>query len=108
MNRVRLGVLRCAVAAGLFGATTPLAARIADDTSAPVLAGLLYLGAATAVLPIVGRRRVERAAVRRGAGRLAAAVVAGGLVGPLLLAAGLALTPGATASLLLNLELVAT
>ena len=36
------------------------------------------------------------------------AVVAGGLIGPLLLAAGLARTPSATASLLLNLELVAT
>jgi drug/metabolite transporter (DMT)-like permease len=103
-----LGILRCAIAAAMFGATTPLAARIADDTSAPVLAGLLYLGAAVAVLPIVGRRRLDPAAVRRGAGRLGMAVVAGGFLGPLLLAAGLSRTPGATASLLLNLELVAT
>ena len=105
---MRLGVVRCAIAAALFGATTPLAARIADDTSAPLLAGMLYLGAAVAVLPIVGRRRVDRPAVRRGAGRLGVAVVAGGFLGPLLLAAGLSRTPGATASLLLNLELVAT
>jgi drug/metabolite transporter (DMT)-like permease len=39
---------------------------------------------------------------------LAAAVVVGGAVAPVLLAAGLARTPAATASLLLNLELVAT
>src|SRR4029077_19595118 len=43
-----------------------------------------------------------------GAGRLAVAVVAGGLVGPVLLVAGLARTPAATAALLLTLELVAT
>lgn len=105
---MRVGIVRCAVAAALFGATTPLAVRIADDTTAPLLAGLLYVGAAVAVLPIVRRRPVDRAAVRRGAGRLTTAVVAGGFLGPLLLAAGLSRTPGATASLLLNLELVAT
>ena len=108
VDRFRLGIVRCALAAALFGATTPLAARLAGDVSAPVLAGLLYLGAAVAVLPFAGRRRVDGAAAVRGTGRLAVAVVAGGLVGPLLLAAGLARTPGATASLLLNLELVAT
>jgi drug/metabolite transporter (DMT)-like permease len=102
------GIARCALAAALFGATTPLAARLADDTSAPVLAGLLYLGAAIAVAPVVARSGVDRAALRLGGGRLAAAVVAGGLIGPLLLVAGLSRTPPATASLLLNLELVAT
>jgi len=41
MDRGRLGILRCAVAAVLFGATTPIAARLAEDTPAPVLAGRL-------------------------------------------------------------------
>lgn len=72
------------------------------------LAGLLYVGAAIAVLPVVGHVRPSRAAVRRGAGRLAVAVVIGGAVGPVLLAAGLSHAPAATASLLLNLELVFT
>ena len=108
VDRMRLGIVRCAIAAALFGATTPLAARIADDMSAPMLAGLLYIGAAVAVLPIVGRRSAQPDALRRSASSLAVAVVAGGLIGPLLLAAGLARTPPATASLLLNLELVAT
>ena len=107
-SRERLGVARCAVAALLFGATTPLAARIADNVNAATLAGLLYLGAAAFVLPIAGIRRSEGRILRRGGSRLVAAVVAGGLVGPLLLAAGLARTPASTASLLLNLELVAT
>lgn len=97
--RARRGVVRGDDAAG---------AQIAGDTSAPVLAGLLYVGAAIAVAPIVWRRHLPVSALRSGGRRLAAAVVAGGLVGPLLLAAGLARTPGATASLLLNLELVAT
>jgi drug/metabolite transporter (DMT)-like permease len=101
-------VVRCAAAAVLFGATTPLASRLADETSAPILAGLLYVGAGLAVAPIAVRRRVAPVAVRRGLGRLGVAVVAGGFLGPLLLAAGLARTPAATASLLLNLELVAT
>lgn len=102
------GMARCAVAAVLFGATTPLVSRLADDTSAPLLAGLLYVGAALAVAPMARRRMVDRSAVRRGFGRLSLAVGAGGFLGPLLLTAGLARTPAATASLLLNLELVAT
>lgn len=102
------GIARCGAAAVLFGASTPFASRLAEHTSAPVLAGLLYVGAALAVAPVASRRRVDRAAARRGLGRLAVAVGAGGFLGPLLLAAGLARTPAATASLLLNLELVAT
>lgn len=100
-------MLRCA-AAVLFGATTPIASRIAGEPSAPVLAGLLYLGAAVAVAPLARGKRLKRPAARRGLGPLRIAVVAGGFLGPLLLAAGLARTPAATASLMLNLELVAT
>ena len=104
----RRGVLRCSLAAVLFGISAPAASRLAGDMSAFTLAGLLYLGAAIAVLPFLGRVRPTRAAVRRGASRLATAVVFGGAVGPVLLAAGLAHAPAASASLLLNLELVFT
>jgi drug/metabolite transporter (DMT)-like permease len=104
----RRGLIRCGAAAALFGVTTPFASRLIEHTTAPVLAGLLYLGAALAVLPFVGRRRLQPRLLRRGGPRLAVAVVAGGFLGPLLLAAGLARTPAATASVLLNLELVAT
>ena len=104
----RRGVARCAVAAVLFGATTPLASRLAHETSAPTLAGMLYLGAALAVAPLVGRSTRPMAVLRRGGLGLGVAVLAGGMVGPLLLTAGLARTPAAAASLLLNLELVAT
>lgn len=104
----RRGVARCGLAAVLFGATTPLASRLADETSAPTLAGLLYLGAALAVLPLVGRSARPSAVLREGGRPLAVAVIAGGMLGPLLLTAGLSRTPAATASLLLNRELVAT
>jgi drug/metabolite transporter (DMT)-like permease len=73
-----------------------------------MLAGWLYVGAARAVLPLVGGFTETATALRRGGCGLGIAVVAGGLLGPLLLMAGLARTPAATASLLLNLELVAT
>ena len=104
----RRGILRCSLAAVLFGISAPAASQLAGDMGAFTLAGLLYLGAAIAVLPVVGRVRPTKRAVRRGAPRLATAVVLGGAVGPVLLAAGLGHAPAATASLLLNLELVFT
>ena len=104
----RRGVMRCSLAAALFGIAAPAASRLAGDMSAFTLAGLLYLGAAIAVVPLIGRVRPTRQAVRRGAPRLATAVVLGGAVGPVLFAVGLSHAPAATASLLLNLELVFT
>lgn len=101
-------MLQCALAAALFGATTPFASRLADDMSAGTLAGLLYVGAALAVLPVARRHHGTSSLLARGGRPLVIAVGAGGLVGPLLLASGLARTPAATASLLLNLELAAT
>lgn len=102
------GIVRCALAAILFGASAPAASRLAGDMSAFTLAGLLYLGAAIAVLPAIAVARPTVVALRRGGRRLAVAVVLGGAVGPVLLAGGLAHAPAATASLLLNLELVFT
>jgi drug/metabolite transporter (DMT)-like permease len=104
----RPGVRNCALAALLFGASTPAASVIAEDMKPLVLAGLLYLGAAMAVSPWWIARRPDGHALRRDWRPLAVAIVAGGAVGPALLTAGLVNTPAATASLLLNMELVAT
>ena len=101
-------MVRCGVAALLFGASTPFAAQLAREMSPFTLAGLLYLGAALAVIPASLRHRPDAASLRRGRGRLALAVVLGGAVGPVLLATGLRHTSAASASLLLNLELVFT
>jgi drug/metabolite transporter (DMT)-like permease len=105
---IRRGILRCTASAVLFGISAPAASRLTGDLGAFSLAGLLYLGAAIAVLPVLRRTKLDRLALQRGAGRLATAVVIGGAVGPVLLAAGLSHAPAATASLLLNLELVFT
>lgn len=102
------GVVRAALAALLFGASTPFAAQLAREVNPFTLAGLLYLGAAVAVLPGALTRRPDPAALRRGAGRLTVAVVVGGAAGPVLLALGLQHASAANASLLLNLELVFT
>jgi drug/metabolite transporter (DMT)-like permease len=96
------------LAAILFGISAPAASRLAGDMGAFTLAGLLYLGAAIAVLPVIGRHVPTRRAASRSGLRLAVAVVVGGAVGPVLLATGLSHAPAATASLLLNLELVFT
>jgi drug/metabolite transporter (DMT)-like permease len=104
----RVGTLRCLAAAVLFGASAPAASVLAHELSPLVLAGLLYLGAALAVAPAVARTSPTREALRAGWRTLAVAVVAGGAIGPVLLVAGLARLDAATASILLNLELVAT
>ena len=104
----RRGMALCSAAAVLFGLSTPAASRLAREMNAFSLAGLLYLGAALAVLPFARTSRLSSAAVRRAASRLAVAVVAGGAIGPVLLAVGLRQAPASTVSLLLNLELVFT
>ncbi len=104
----RTAVVRCLVAAVLFGASAPAASVLAGDVPTLVLAGLLYLGAAAAVLPAVALRPPDRASVRAAWRPVAVAVVVGGAIGPALLVAGLTRVDAATASILLNLELVAT
>ena len=102
------GVVRCLVAAVLFGAAAPAASVLAGEMPTLALAGLLYLGAALAMAPAVVRQRPDSAGLRSGWRRLALAVIFGGTLGPALLVAGLARVPAASASLLLNFELVAT
>ncbi|RJO65021.1 MAG: DMT family transporter [Myxococcales bacterium] len=97
------------LAAFLFGASTPAAKHLLHSVGPATLAGLLYLGAALAVLPFV--RRGGSAELRRQPRCLlclASAVLFGGVIGPFLLMAGLRLAPSASTSLWLNLETVAT
>jgi drug/metabolite transporter (DMT)-like permease len=104
----RAGVWRCFIAAVLFGASAPAASKLAGDMPTLVLAGLLYVGAALVVAPMALRRPKPLHSLRAGGRRLGAAVVFGGALGPALLVAGLVRIPAASASLLLNTELVAT
>ena len=99
----------CLLAALLFGASTPASKALLAEVGPLPLAGLLYLGAALAVLPFSAR---GGSPVRRRAPRnlvaLGGAVVFGGVLGPALLLYGLQLAPSASVSLWLNLETVAT
>lgn len=108
VDDTRLGLIRCGLAALLFGLSAPAASRLTDQLGPFQLAGLLYLGAALAVAPTFIRRPPSRTALRASGRGLTTAVVLGGAVGPVLLAAGLGRLDAATASLLLNLELVFT
>lgn len=103
-----IGATRCLVAAALFGASAPAASALVGSLPALLLAGLLYIGAGLALTPAVLRRPPTRAALRQDRLSVAVAVLAGGAAAPVLLMVGLAHTGAATASLLLNLELVAT
>jgi drug/metabolite transporter (DMT)-like permease len=108
------GIALALVSAALFGASTPLCKALLAVTPGPyTLAGLLYLGAALAMAPLLARelRSGARPRARLDAHnrrRLAGAIVAGGVAGPLLLLAALRLASASSVALLLNLELAAT
>jgi drug/metabolite transporter (DMT)-like permease len=111
---MKTGVLLALLSAALFGASTPLAKIVLGSVDPWTMAGLLYLGAGLGLAVVHMSRKALRvpaieAPLRRGdLPWLAAVIVAGGILGPVFLMFGLARTDAAGASLLLNLEGVAT
>jgi len=104
-------VLTGLLSACLFGAATPASKALLHGLQPQVLAGLLYLGAALGVLPLVIRERSFRWPWRAGPRTLrllVGAVALGGIGGPLLLMLGLRVASSGSVSLWLNLEFVAT
>ncbi|MFM0489638.1 DMT family transporter [Paraburkholderia graminis] len=110
-------VFTALTAAALFGAATPLAKALLGSVSPFMLAGLFYLGSGLGLgIGIVWRafrsrglrsdttHRISRSELPW----LIGAIATGGVAGPALLMLGLARTPAATSSLLLNLEGVLT
>src|SRR5438105_3571196 len=103
------------LSAALFGASTPFAKLLLGAGMSPwLLAGLLYLGSGVGlgVVELVRRRSAAaptEAPLRRSdLPCLALVVLSGGIVGPVLLMLGLRATTASAASLLLNLEGLAT
>ena len=98
----------------LFGASAPLAKILLGSIAPQMLAGLLYLGAGIGLSIVhLGRAALgipgAEAALRgRDLPWLAAVVIFGGCVAPLLLMLGLQQTSASSGSLLLNLEGLAT
>ena len=99
------------LSAALFGVSTPAAKALLGEISPTILAGLFYCGAGIGIA-ILRRIRAnaggEVSLSRAELPWLGAAIVSGGVIGPLLLMTGLATTDAASASLLLTLEGVAT
>ena len=108
------GVPLALSSAALFGASTPCAKLLLGAGVDPwLLAGLLYLasGIGLAIVAAVRRKpgvRAEAPLRRADLPWLALVVLSGGVAGPVLLMVGLAATPAAAASLLLNVEGLAT
>jgi drug/metabolite transporter (DMT)-like permease len=103
------------LAAVLFGASTPFSKLLLGQIDPLLLAGLLYLGSGIGLTLWIGFQRLVLKSKNQEAGLrlndlpwLAAAILAGGVVAPILLMQGLAVTPASSASLLLNLEGVLT
>ncbi|HQT44656.1 MAG TPA: DMT family transporter, partial [Candidatus Micrarchaeota archaeon] len=96
----------------LFGLSVPLAKVLIADVPPVSLAGLLYLGAFLG-LTILGFAKVrdtgkKPALDKKEISWLALVVLFGGVLGPVFLMLGLSQVSGSAASLLLNLEGVAT
>lgn len=103
------GVPAALGAALLFGAGTPLAKLLLNSVSPWLLAGLLYLGSGIGLT--LYRIFVKAPAVsmtRSEVPWFVGAVIAGGIIGPVLLMVGLTGMPASAASLLLNAEGVFT
>ena len=97
MNR---GVLCALGAAALFGASTPFAKLLLGQVSPLVLAAILYLGSGFGLLGWIAVRQDARARFATGDWPwIAAAILAGGVAGPILLMSGLARSDAASASL---------
>jgi drug/metabolite transporter (DMT)-like permease len=103
------------VSALLFGASTPFAKLLLGEGFGPfLLAGLFYLGSGAGLAVLALLRRSTGSSPREAPLRradlpwLALVVFFGGIAGPALLMLGLESTSGSTASLLLNVEGLAT
>lgn len=110
-----LGPAVALASALLFGASTPIAKLLLEAFDPLLLAGVLYLGSGLGLAIARGARALILPAGRREAGAcgrdwlwLGAAILCGGVIGPVLLMTGLAATPASSAALLLNLEGVLT
>src|SRR5215470_1042223 len=103
---MRRGVLWALLSAALFGATAPVAKLLLPSSGPIALGGLLYLGAGLGLLlaGLVRKPTAEAALRRADLPTLAIMILAGGVVGPVLMLAGLARLSGMAGALLLNLE----
>jgi drug/metabolite transporter (DMT)-like permease len=107
-------IVQAILAAILFGASAPISKIFLGEIEPIPLAAFLYLGSGLGlfVFHLLQRKKtkvdIEAPIQRSDLVWLAGAILAGGVIAPIILLFGLRYTPGATASLLLNFEGVAT
>jgi drug/metabolite transporter (DMT)-like permease len=106
-------IFQALLAAVFFGAGAPLSKLLLGEVPPVLMAAFLYLGSGTGISLIKLSQRMtsnqKEAGIRRpDVGWLAGAIVAGGIIAPIVLMVSLQSTPASTASLLLNFEGVAT
>lgn len=110
----RTGILLALASAVLFGASTPFAKLLLGTVDPWMMAALLYLASGIGLAVVHGSRTLLRipaaeAPLRRAdVPWMALVILSGGIGGPVLLMLGLSRTDAASASLLLNLEGLAT
>ena len=103
------GVVAALLAALLFGASAPVAKWLLQEVSPWMLAGLFYLGSGIGLSIYRVVTHAQPVSLQPGeAAWLAAAVLTGGVAGPVLLLFGLSGMPASDAALLLNAEGVLT
>jgi drug/metabolite transporter (DMT)-like permease len=112
----RSAILLALASAVLFGLAAPAAKVLVNEADPWLVAGLLYLGSGLALACVAamqrrtgrGRPLREATLTSRDVPWLAGAILAGGLVGPVLLMFGLSWGSASDSALLLNLEAVFT
>ncbi len=106
----RFAIITGILSGFLFGTATPFSKLLLAGLNSFQLAGLLYLGAALAMLPSVFRKNSNLKLLFQSGSRSKTfgIIFFGGLAGPLLLLAGLKTANAASVSIWLNMELVAT
>lgn len=104
-------VLTAFLAALLFGAAAPLGKPLLPFLNDFQMAGLLYLGAALGVSAILLKEKTFHwpwQIRQHDLFKLSGAIIFGGILGPVLLLAGLRIAAAGSVSLWLNMEMVAT
>lgn len=108
-------IIQVFIAAILFGASAPLAKILLGEIEPIPLASFLYLGSGLGLLVlqsiflIKNKEAVKEASLKKAdIPWLIGAIIAGGIIAPILLMINLKHTPASTASLLLNFEGVST
>src|SRR5450759_5031022 len=106
----RFAIITGILSGFLFGIATPFSKLLLEGLNSFQLAGLLYLGAALAMLPYIFRKNSNPKLLFQSGSRAKTIgiIFFGGFAGPLLLFAGLKMANAASVSIWLNMELVAT